>query len=473
MLHRSTPWLVAVVVLGCSSGSGGPDGAAGHGGDGGSMTAGGGGAGGTGGAPGGAGGGSGGAGGSTPTLSSGVLVGGSGVLPGPIAGVAFASGGVSGVTDASGSFSYTSVEDITFQVADISLRPAAGAAMLSPFQLVADGSCSFGPELEKLLVLIYSLDEDEDPSTGTTLPQFPTNTPTRELASMTLAEVNDAIAALAPGHTPLSPAEAVDRFVRLIDDEAWEQQTVDTFTGLTALRRGQGVAFDGSNWFFSGTLSLERADLAYATLDANDLAIPLGLALQGSDHIGDIDVYAGTLYAPIEDGGSYGNPMLVHYDAATLGAGAQLSIPQALQTEGVPWVAANGPVGEIYFAEWNPTVQLNVFSLANATYLRSVTLHWPPEQASLGRIQGAKVFDGALYMASDEAEKTVYKVNLDTGTVLRLFTIPISDEQEGLAVGTLADGTELHTLNVSLGNAGVELRHHLRNRLPLRHDVCP
>ena len=176
-------------------------------------------------------------------------------------------------------------------------------------------------------------------------------------------------------------------------------------------------------------------------------------------------------YAPIEDGSAYQNPKLVKFDL-NLNAGTVYPIPQALQTAGVPWVAVDAPRGFLYFAEWNPTTQLNLFSLSTVTYLRSLQLT-PPSGLTLGRIQGAKVFEGALYLNTDDATKTVYKLNLETGTVLRLFALGPIGENEGLAFLTRPDGSQLHTLNVNTSSSGSELRHHQRTRLPIRSDVCP
>jgi hypothetical protein len=132
----------------------------------------------------------------------------------------------------------------------------------------------------------------------------------------------------------------------------------------------------------------------------------------------------------------------------------------------------NGPAGRLYFAEWDPTTQLNVFSLSTVQLLTSLPLR-PPPGVTVGRVQGAKVFEGFLYLATDDATKSVFKLNLETGTVQRLFSVATTGEQEGLAFRALADGTELHTLNVNASSTGSELRHHLRTRLPLRRQLCP
>ncbi|MBM4783001.1 MAG: hypothetical protein GQE15_35425 [Archangiaceae bacterium] len=403
----------------------------------------------------------------------GVLLGGEGPLPAPFVGVRWVTPSASGITDAMGTFEYRPGESITFVVSDVAFRPAAGAPKLSPFKLVAPGTCTSSAELEKALVLLLSLDADGQASNGTVRPAYPTASTTRPLSSLTLADVAAVVATLKPGRMALTPSEAVDRFMRQVDDEQWMETRLDAFAGTTALTRGQGVASDGTSWFFSGTLSLERTDDAYSRQQANTLAIPPLLALAGSNHIGDIDVWNGTIYAPIEDGRTnYQNPKLVLFDAQSLSSGMQYSIPQALQTKGVPWVAVNGPAGHLYFAEWDPTPQLNIFSLSTVQLLSSLPLR-PPAGVTVGRVQGAKVFEGFLYLATDDATKSLFKMNLQTGTVQKLLSIATTGEQEGLAFRSLPDGTQLHTLNVNASSSGSELRHYRRTRLPLRSQLCP
>src|SRR5262249_30648282 len=159
-------------------------------------------------------------------------------------------------------------------------------------------------------------------------------------------------------------------------------------------------------------------DLSFNVEKSNTLAIPTALALAGSNHIGGIDVLNGTLYAPIEDGSGYHNPKIVLYDPSNLTSGTVYSLSNTMLTKGVPWVAVDGPRGLLYVAEWDPTPAILVHDLATVTYQRSITLT-PP----IGRVQGAKVFEGMLYASTDDSTKDIFKVNLETGTVMQLFSV--------------------------------------------------
>lgn len=382
----------------------------------------------------------------------------------------FRSGTQSGFTDDNGTFVYVVGEPLTFSVADVDFRAVSGAPMLSPWQLAASGQCAQGADLTRLLVLLYSLDVDGDPANGTAIPTVAPGDTQRAFATLTDDDVAALVAQLIPGRALLDGDAAEDLFIRQMDGEVWQQIGIDQFPGAPGAVRSQGVTSDGTSWYFSWTLGLEKTTLDYTTEVSRTNAIPPELALLGDKHIGDIDYWNGTLYAPLEDSHVFEHPHIALYDPATLQVrpGQFYPMPTTLLTDGVPWVAVDGPRGSIYVAEWDPTLAIFVFDLANVTYQRSI-----PLRPAIGRIQGAKVFEGSLYASSDDAVKDIYKINLDTGTVIPLFALNQSFEEEGLAFLARPDGSLLHTLNVFSKGLGSELRHHRRTRLPLRQSVCP
>lgn len=401
-------------------------------------------------------------------LLSGILVGGEGPYPGAIQGVRFRTATQSGYTDATGAFAYRSGETLTLSVADVDFRSTPGAPKVSPWQLAAQGQCSQSAELVRLLVLLYSLDQDGDPATGTAVPPAPPGSSQRAFSSLADADVASLIAQLIPGRTPMAGGAATNLFIAQMDGELWAQLAVDTFTGLVAGQRSQGAATDGASYYFSWRLGFDKTDLAYNSQKTNALAIPLALSVLGCNHIGDVDYWNGTLYAPIEDGSAYQHPHIAFYDPATLTAGNTYALPTTLLTKGVPWVAADGPRSSLYVAEWDPTPSIFVFDMATVTNTATRPLSTP-----VGRIQGGKVFEGSLYLSSDNTAKSIYKVNLETGTVMELFNFNQTFEEEGLVFLARPDGSLLHTLNTANNNTAMEFRHHQRTRPPLRKDVCP
>jgi hypothetical protein len=406
------------------------------------------------------------AGGPHPT-KTGVLLFGTGA---PIVGLPYssASGAHTGTTDAAGTFSYEAGAKVSFSLGALDFGAANGADVLAPYHVAGSDACDDTDDVQKLVALLAALDGDGLLANGIQLAAQPAPSGPRKTLAQTSWTDLAALATAMGGKALAAPLDALRAFIGVFDSEAWTPAGIDTFGAAQALLRGQGVATDGTSWIFSGTTGLDRTDLAYATQTSNALAIPVALVLAGSDHIGDVDVWEGKLYAPIEDKG-YTAPKVVLYDPSTLTSGTVYSISATLQTAGVPWIAVDGPRGKAYMAEWDPTPAIHVFSLADLSYERAIDI-----APTIGRVQGGKVYKGQLYLTVDDDQKHVYKVHLGSGTAQQVLTLGLAGmEQEGLALLARPDGTLLHTLNVSANRQGVDFRHHAITRAPARWAACP
>lgn len=240
--------------------------------------------------------------------------------------------------------------------------------------------------------------------------------------------------------------------------ETWTPSGVDHFYlnqpagSFTGLYRSQGVATDGTQWFFSWQYGLERADLAFNSLQRNSSfslpmnlvpGIPLPLLAQGLDHIGDFDVYNGTLYVPLDSAaGHYQTGYVALFKASDLSYTGQVyaltGAPSNPHDDVASWVAVDGAAGLGYGKEWRSGNTINVYSLTDWSFSHTLTL-----DMSLSSIQGAKVYDGWLYLSSDNDTQSVYRANLTTGHVEELFQLPTPDgerEVEGIALRALPGG---------------------------------
>src|SRR2546423_1510125 len=254
----------------------------------------------------------------------------------------------------------------------------------------------------------------------------------------------------------------------------WKLVGADVFRFHDALMRSQGVTTDGDGWIFSWQGGLERTlddytPTALGTLPP-DLAVapslgPNGENHVGDNHIGDIDYYGGLIYAPVEDGGESAGPLRLNdpeyqaphvalYDARTLAyTGTSYRMDVAISEAGVPWVAVDGPRRQGYTAEWDmPHDRFSVSDLG-MPFRRFLPLRYPASRASgshLSGIQGAKVSGHTLYASRDDADKTVFSIDLRTGEVTKLFSLQpgVPAELEGLAVRKTPDGALLHVLIV-------------------------
>lgn len=236
----------------------------------------------------------------------------------------------------------------------------------------------------------------------------------------------------------------------------WVQTDRVQFTGADGFFRSQGVASDGETLFFSWNLGLSRTeidDTSVVLADNTTGAIPTDLADTNHNHIGDIDVSDGIIYAPIEDGPAHKEPWIVLYDADTLQpTGDRYLLPVSVQRDGVPWIAVDKPRGVAYSMEWNDTGKLFVYRLQDFQLVRTVNLSQP-----VPRIQGAKMFRGLLYASRDNgSEQSVVAIDTATGEVTHLFDRNLGNdyEAEGIAFVRRASGTLMVATGIRQGANG-------------------
>ncbi len=418
-------------------------------------------------------------------VQSGTLIGGTGPYPGAIQGVHYRTATQSGYTSAAGGFAYLAGETVTFSVADVDFAPTPGTAYVSPWQLASPQTCAPSSELTSLLMMLYSLDQDGDPTDGTQIPEATMgSSPRRAFSSLSPSDIQALVSQLVPGRAdaglPVDGGTAIVDYVTQMDDEVWQQVGLDTFTGTDAVYRTQGVATDGTDFYFTWQLGFEKTDLAYDTLEKNLDAIPVVIsAADYDDHIGDVDCWNGSIYAGLEDDGTgestpYTHPRIAQYDA-DLNYVQSWPLSDTLMNQGVPWVAVDGPNSHLIIANWSPTPALYILDLSTTNYLYSI-----PLSQQLVDIQGAKLFEGSLYTSAFDGPMTIAKVDMQTGVVIVLwrmtdpgYDLPSGAEEEGCVFLAMADGSQFHTLNNDKDDLAVQLRHHQRIRDPLRKLVCP
>ncbi|MET8699765.1 hypothetical protein ABZW10_12965 [Kitasatospora sp. NPDC004723] len=239
------------------------------------------------------------------------------------------------------------------------------------------------------------------------------------------------------------------------------------WTGFNALERGQGVATDGTYFYYAGPGGMVKATISNDSEVASS-AFPIPSSLSSpfkSDHIGDLEYYGGYVIAPLEDGkNNYQHPLLALYNASDLSyTGRYVQLPLDKMPGGVPWVAVDGAAGLVYTAPWtqnaaNGTNTLIAYSLADLLTLpagstlpvrRTITLSQP-----LSRIQGAAVWQNKLYASVDDSGKSVYSIDPNTGQVSYEFhqDAEPGDEVQGIAAWDLGpSGGQLHIVHVGSG----------------------
>ena len=207
----------------------------------------------------------------------------------------------------------------------------------------------------------------------------------------------------------LIPAHAADAWkLAGVDNFYMHTPTPNSFTGLY---RSQGMATDGTQWFFSWQYGLERADNNFNSVQRNSSftlpgnlspGIPGALMAQGLNHIGDIDYHNGVIYASLDSTAGYTKPHVALFNASDLSYTGKVyelgGTPANPNKDLASWVAVDAKRGVGYGKEWQNGNTINVYNLDDWSFSHTITLDTP-----LARIQGAKVVGDWLYMASDNA----------------------------------------------------------------------
>ena len=203
----------------------------------------------------------------------------------------------------------------------------------------------------------------------------------------------------------------------------------------------QGLAKAPSGWVFSTNNVLFTTDDALAITAKHDVAIPPDWAAKGFNHIGDVDVADGVIYAPVEQPDySQNRQAMLRYDLATLTYIDGVTVTQSHNS----WVAVDADAEVAY--------SMNAFS-DQAVVRYDLADGWKPLDSvpldlALGQVQGGDLRDGFLWLSSDDATDEVYRVDLQTGHVVALGSVGrIDGEAEGIDATALPSG-DLHVVTV-------------------------
>ena len=161
----------------------------------------------------------------------------------------------------------------------------------------------------------------------------------------------------------------------------------------------QGVATDGTHYWVSGSTALYRYSKGGELLLANEEALAdLG---KPANHIGDIDVYEGEVYAGIEwfDEGQGQDIQIAIYDADSLEYLRSFDWePESGQVE-VSAVVVDPDHGLVWMTDWVDGRYVYRYDLATGEYRGKLHLRPVPQWQ-----QGIGYFDGDLYITADDGD---------------------------------------------------------------------
>ena len=222
---------------------------------------------------------------------------------------------------------------------------------------------------------------------------------------------------------------------------------VRTYTLMDAYITGQGYDSDDEYYYSSGAISAFKA-AGIAKIDkktgeiiaANYFALPNDLRKLGYDHIGDITVANGYIYAPVEDVDEI-QPLVLLYSADTLEyTGVYYELDNTYLPDGIPWCANDE--NYLYTSAYHDADKLLAFNIDDMSFSHAVEL-----THKLDRNQGGDLENGVLYMNTDpkQGNKEVWAIDPVTGETTLLFdrntTGVAGTEAEGICVETADDGT--------------------------------
>lgn len=233
---------------------------------------------------------------------------------------------------------------------------------------------------------------------------------------------------------------------------------------IGAAERSQGITTDGKYYYFSSKWGLTKSELDGKTLvKSNPLAIPKKLKDEyGLAHIGGISYSKADncIYAGLEDSKVWEYPVVAVYDADTLKfTGRYYILDKALHTRGLPWVAVDNDRGLLITLDHSKKAnELIFYDIAdNMKYVGSVKL-----SETVRSIQGAEMYGGMLYAATNDDTQAVYKIDPKSGEVSKYFdrNLTKGSEGEGITVLETADGAVFHAIDMGPLFINAFIRHY-------------
>ena len=196
----------------------------------------------------------GGGGGSTPTatVSKGKFI------DSAVEGIAYTSGSQSGLTDATGLFSYEDGKTVTFSVGGIVIGSVNGSAIITPVQLVENALDQTNAVVTNIVQFLMTIDDDHDVSNGIQITQAIRNAAAGLTLDFTLANF-DTDSNVSSVINTLTTASSSGSRVLVSNTVAQTHLQDSLFSLLTGTYSGTFSGSDSGNWTITistnGTIS--------------------------------------------------------------------------------------------------------------------------------------------------------------------------------------------------------------------------
>ena len=183
----------------------------------------------------------------------------------------------------------------------------------------------------------------------------------------------------------------------------------------------QGIAWEDGSYYVSGSTTLSKYDENWSLVASAD--DPFAGFTDEVNHIGDIDVYNGEIYAGVEYfmDGEAKNIQIAVYDAETFEVLRTYSFDESSGQNEVSGIAVDPDLNVVWMCSWADSESgryLYKYDLESGEYLGKLHLQAPPQW-----IQGIAYYGGSIYITADDGTADegepdhVYRVDLaDTDT---------------------------------------------------------
>ena len=211
------------------------------------------------------------------------------------------------------------------------------------------------------------------------------------------------------------------------EDEHEKQFNIE---GGRTIQNAQGIAYDGRHFYLTTSAGGELNCLYILDREGEVILKRVDIIpsiLLDYDHIGDLDFWNGRLYIPIEHkqvlNGLRINASFAVYDPELSFTGEYWITSQFH----APWCAIDPETGYLYSSEWNDVSTLYIYDLENFELLEILPLN-----KTLSRVQGGCFYKGDLWISCDDLEKSICRVDPETGEVKEILKTEIPNEMEGI-----------------------------------------
>ena len=187
----------------------------------------------------------------------------------------------------------------------------------------------------------------------------------------------------------------------------------------------QGVAYVNEKYYVSGSTLLTCYDKDWKYILSNDK--PFDKISENVNHIGDIDVYNGEIYAGIETfmSGESENIKIAIYDAETLKLKKTYEFDKESGQTEVSGIAVDPDTKSIWMCSWADGESgryLYRYDLESFKYLGKYHLQAPPQW-----IQGIAYLDGYIYISADDG-------NADEGEADHIYHVKVDLDKTNFPV---------------------------------------